>query len=248
MAWTIYCHIHHESGRRYVGLTKRTWQERWRGHVHGALGKRVNTHFAAAIRKYGKDAFSHEILQYCYTLEEANEREQYWISHFDTRNPLRGFNLAPGGDHVPHENRLNYLTPEFRKKASEIAKARWRDPIVRAKNTAASKAALADPAVRAKISDAAIASHSRPGFRERKSSISKEVTSRPDVLTKISNAARASQNRYVAPKKDYCIRGHDLSLDVYAHPAGYRVCRACRRERCRATSRSSVSGRGGGPG
>jgi len=98
-SWTIYCHIHRESGRRYVGITKKTWRQRWNRHIYSANREtgRGWSYFANAIRKYGKDSFDHEVLEICSSLEEANEREQHWIWIYGTRNPLRGFNLAPGG-------------------------------------------------------------------------------------------------------------------------------------------------------
>lgn len=159
LKWTIYCHIHRESGRRYVGLTKATWRQRWNRHVYSA--KRVGgvgySHFAAAIRKYGPGAFDHEVLQVCFTLEEANEAEQHWIWVYDTRNPLRGFNLTPGGAHTPHPVRNPWDDPTYRAehapKFSKMAKARWKDPFIRAKNTAASTATLRSPEVRARCAE-----------------------------------------------------------------------------------------------
>lgn len=133
--WTIYCHIHRESGRRYVGLTSKTMLARWNDHVYKAKSSKGGRwHFPNAIRKYGKDAFSHEVLQVCFTLEEANEREQFWIWTYDTRNPLRGFNLAKGGKHVPHPIRKNpWDDPEYRRKASVASKRKWQDPEFRVK-------------------------------------------------------------------------------------------------------------------
>lgn len=154
--WTIYCHIHRESGRRYVGLTKATWRQRWNRHVYSAKrgkGSPGFSHFANAIRKYGKDAFSHEVLEVCHSLEEANGREQYWIDLYDTRNPLRGFNLAPGGAHVPHSTRNPWNRPEYRERVSASIKARWKDPKIRAQNIAASTAALRSPEVRVRCAE-----------------------------------------------------------------------------------------------
>lgn len=38
--YTVYCHIHIESGRRYVGLTKLTMMKRWNQHVYNAESKK----------------------------------------------------------------------------------------------------------------------------------------------------------------------------------------------------------------
>ena len=76
LKWTIYCHIHIESGRKYIGLTKHSMAKRWNRHAYDAIKFRyLNNYFHNAIRKYGKDAFEHKILRVCYSLEEANAAE-----------------------------------------------------------------------------------------------------------------------------------------------------------------------------
>ena len=114
--WTIYCHTHIESGRHYIGLTKQTWQDRWAGHVSQALSRKSGWgHFQNAIRKYGKDAFSHQELERCESLEEANFAEVKWIEFYNTRNPDFGFNIAKGGGAKPHPVKADYWnTPGFR--------------------------------------------------------------------------------------------------------------------------------------
>jgi hypothetical protein len=39
-----------------------------------------------AIKKYGKENFKKEILEYCDNSQELNEREIFWISELDARN------------------------------------------------------------------------------------------------------------------------------------------------------------------
>jgi len=123
--WTVYCHIHAATGRRYVGLTKKTLLQRWNQHVYTAnrtkVGKGVS-HFANAIRAYGKEAFSHEVLGFCNTLEEANLLEEDRIEFYDTRNPAKGFNLVKGGSHVPHPIKNPWDRIEYREKALENLK------------------------------------------------------------------------------------------------------------------------------
>jgi len=164
-AWTIYCHTHIESGRRYVGLTSQTWQARWKTHCYVAKKSSGGRwHFPNAIRKYGPEAFSHEVLEVCLTLELANLAEEKWISHFDTRNPEMGFNLAKGGSHAFHPIRKNpWDDPEYRARQLPRLASLSKDPLVRA----ASKASLNTPEVKAKISAAV-----------------KESLKSPDVLAK----------------------------------------------------------------
>lgn len=151
--WTIYCHIHIDSGRRYIGLTRKTMMYRWNQHVYGSklkIGIKC-AHFWAAIRQYGKDAFSHEILEVCETLEAANEAEAKWISHFDSRNSEKGFNLAPGGLFVPCLVRKNpWQDPEYRLKLLASMNGRW-SPELRAEASNTSKENWQDPEYRSKI-------------------------------------------------------------------------------------------------
>lgn len=208
--WIVYCHIHRESGRRYVGLTSKTMLARWNDHIYKAKSSKGGRwHFPNAIRRYGKDAFDHEVLQICSSLEEANAAEQYWIWVYDTRNPLRGFNLAEGGKHIPHPIRKNpWDDPEYRKKASAMLIAVTQTPQARANN----KASLNTPESKAKRSSSAKASHSRPevkakisliqkaiantpGARERRSAAVKEAWQRPGARAKLSVRSKEAMSR-----------------------------------------------------
>jgi group I intron endonuclease len=136
--WTIYCHIHIDSGRRYIGLTSQTMEKRWNSHICKAKNSKDGRwHFPNAIRKYGPQAFSHEILEVCYDLEVANLAEECWIEFYDTRNPQFGFNLAKGGEHTPHPIRKNpWNNPEYRAKSILAIRKKCKDPIFRAKVSA----------------------------------------------------------------------------------------------------------------
>lgn len=48
-----------------------------------------------AIKKYGKENFNCELVEYCETKDELNAKEKYWISFY--RASLN-YNLAPGGE------------------------------------------------------------------------------------------------------------------------------------------------------
>lgn len=205
--WTIYCHIHVASGRRYVGLTKLTMMKRWNSHVYTAnriKGGRpaVTSHFPNAIRKYGKDAFDHEVLQVCDSLEEASAAEERWIDHYDSTNPEKGFNLTKGGKHVPHPIKNPWDRPEYRKKclpssrknqkrATEVASIRGTQgkPEVRAKMSAIMKELANTPEGRAQRMTAA-----KPGkvlSPEHREKISKSSRSRdPEVRAKMSAGVR----------------------------------------------------------
>jgi group I intron endonuclease len=50
-----------------------------------------------AIKKYSKKNFTKEILETCNSVEQLNEREVYWISKLNSRDPKIGYNIDFGG-------------------------------------------------------------------------------------------------------------------------------------------------------
>ena len=53
--------------------------------------------FWSAIKSYGWDNFTHEILLTCDNLNEINQKEKEYIQKYQTLNPNFGYNLAEGG-------------------------------------------------------------------------------------------------------------------------------------------------------
>ena len=100
--YLIYCHTNKINGKRYVGYTSHVENPntRWRNGL-GYLNKHHKV-FATAIEKYGWDNFDQEILENSLqTLEEAWEREKYWIAHYHSYigDPeCWGYNATAGGD------------------------------------------------------------------------------------------------------------------------------------------------------
>lgn len=91
MVCGIYALTHNATGKKYVGQSINI--ER-RLYIH-SLGK-ARYPIGRAIKKYGFDAFSIEIIEEC-ERGQLGEREQHWISRLDTLTP-NGFNLTTGGD------------------------------------------------------------------------------------------------------------------------------------------------------
>jgi group I intron endonuclease len=60
----------------------------------------ANLHLAAARDKYGSEAFSREILNYCSSEEEMNNLERLWIATLGTYDPDFGYNMTYGGEGV----------------------------------------------------------------------------------------------------------------------------------------------------
>lgn len=51
-----------------------------------------------SLKKYGRDSFISEILEFCNNLEELNRREFFWIREKQSHISLNGYNLTWGGD------------------------------------------------------------------------------------------------------------------------------------------------------
>lgn len=93
----IYKATSQTTGKVYIGQSSQTLQERINQHNSHAFGHQYNYHFHNAIRKYGADDFTYEIIEdKIETIEELNEREKYWISQYDSY--YNGYNSTLGGD------------------------------------------------------------------------------------------------------------------------------------------------------
>ena len=58
--------------------------------MNDALNNILDTHFARAIRKYGKENFIIEMIDTAKSQDELNQKEQYWIRYYDSVN--KGYN------------------------------------------------------------------------------------------------------------------------------------------------------------
>lgn len=86
------------NGKCYIGQSVNI-KERWRKHRTVAKrnsGKDCHKPLYCAIRKYGVENFSFEILEEC-SKEELNDKEIYWIAYYNSCNSDNGYNLTKGG-------------------------------------------------------------------------------------------------------------------------------------------------------
>lgn len=84
------------SGKIYIGQTSTTLKMRMSRHFTVANCNANATGIDGAIRKYGKDNFSAEVICEC-NKEELNEKEKHYISLFQSNNRKKGYNLTVGG-------------------------------------------------------------------------------------------------------------------------------------------------------
>ena len=91
----IYKITNNITGFSYIGKTKRSLDRRWYEHCNYKSVQK-NIHFYNAIRKYGKDCWTIEIIEEVKNVDLLDEREIFWIAHFNTFN--NGYNSTTGGD------------------------------------------------------------------------------------------------------------------------------------------------------
>ena len=87
------------NGKRYVGYTSKTAEQRFAQHLLNARWKCI-TALYHAIRKYGDAAFSVQEMFVCEGHAAACEAERRFIAEMGTVLPL-GYNMTLGGDGVP---------------------------------------------------------------------------------------------------------------------------------------------------
>ncbi len=96
MSYLIYCHTNKFNGKRYVGYTKQGIDKRWIGHLRAAENA-APLIFPRAIKKYGPDAWDHDIIcDNVPTKADAEVLEIHYIEMLDTWGP-NGYNMTPGG-------------------------------------------------------------------------------------------------------------------------------------------------------
>lgn len=85
--------------KSYIGISNDIY-ERWQQHIHNAFNsnnqKDYHKLLSAAIRKYGVDNFTFEILKVENDIDQRKELEKYYIKEYDSFND--GYNMTTGGD------------------------------------------------------------------------------------------------------------------------------------------------------
>jgi len=98
----------------YIGQSQHLLRVRKQDHKNQALIKNSTTPFHKAIRRYGWDNFSWEVIDKANTIEELNAHEYFYIEQIPSK---KRYNLRPGG--------LNYIMPdEIKEKISKSLKGR----------------------------------------------------------------------------------------------------------------------------
>lgn len=105
----IYCFTNKINNKKYIGQSIQL-KERYSQHKRNYLNQNdrsYNSNFYRAIRKYGFENFTYEILENndSLTKEELNELEVYYINLYDSFK--NGYNETPGGQTGTHFVKLS---------------------------------------------------------------------------------------------------------------------------------------------
>jgi len=110
--YSVYKHTFKETNKCYIGYTKFLIIERLKKHHTNAMSN-IQTKFYRAIRKYGIESISSEIL---FTTEDeilAKQKEIEFIKMYDSFK--KGYNMTLGGD-----GKANFLINSKLKKSNYI--------------------------------------------------------------------------------------------------------------------------------
>lgn len=87
----IYLIVNKVNGKTYVGQRKSS--KEWHEDNYMGSGKLL----AKAKLKYGIENFEKFLIQHCYSKEEANKAEKFWIAEYRSRGKAE-YNIAYGGE------------------------------------------------------------------------------------------------------------------------------------------------------
>lgn len=84
------------NGKIYIGQTTQALRRRAQGHFADVSMNRDKSIFHKALKKYDREDFVWEILEYCSTKAELDEMEFHYIRQYNSFGP-GGYNLTLGG-------------------------------------------------------------------------------------------------------------------------------------------------------
>lgn len=117
--YVVYKHTNQVNNKCYIGMTRQNPpKKRWKN----GTAYKSNKHFTNAIKFYGWDKFSSEILFEKLTKEEAEQKEIELIAYYKSQQSEFGYNIANGG------NCKGTVSEETKKKLSDAHKGKKLSP------------------------------------------------------------------------------------------------------------------------
>ena len=113
----IYLIKNFANGKRYIGQTIQSSQERFSQHIREAYAKNrkeYNYCLSRGIRKYGKESFDFGILAEQVPIDILDLIEEHYIDLYNTTDPKYGYNMSIG-----HRDTSNFKKYHAQKKDEE---------------------------------------------------------------------------------------------------------------------------------
>ena len=197
MGYYVYIHTCKANGKKYVGVTGRNPESRWKE----GRGYKTNKHFYSAILKYGWDNFEHEVFEVD-SKEEMYRKEVELISFYHSNDPEYGYNNSSGGEYshlgckhseetrkkMAESHKGKPVSEETKKKISEIVKKRNSDPEYRKRMSETMKGRVFSKERREHLAESSRRKAKDPEFRKKLSEACKKRCSDPEVRKKMSEA------------------------------------------------------------
>lgn len=121
----IYKWTHIESSRVYIGQTIQNPNQRRLEHIANSKHTPKTYHFHNALKKYGVDAFTFEVIAEATSLTELNLLEEKYVDQYNAIN--NGFNIRQAGGNKLHSEESKQRMSEAQKLAHAKKKAEGRD-------------------------------------------------------------------------------------------------------------------------
>jgi group I intron endonuclease len=96
----IYKFTHIKSGKSYIGQTIQDPDRRKLEHISGSKYTSKSYHFHNALRKYGVEEFTFEVIDSANSLEELNLLEEKYVELYDSIK--NGYNIRNAGNNKKH--------------------------------------------------------------------------------------------------------------------------------------------------
>jgi hypothetical protein len=101
------------SGKQYIGQSSQTFYDKCKWYKKYSKFDKSNRLIFNAIRKYGIDNMKFELIEEnrCWTKEELNHKEVYYIEKFNTYHTHGlGYNMTFGGDGLDSKSASDVIT------------------------------------------------------------------------------------------------------------------------------------------
>ena len=192
------------NNKSYIGISI---HEPTKGRIKKHLSGHGNRIIANAVKKYGKDAFTYEILEANVFDEFLPDLEVAYIAKFNTVTP-HGYNLTSGGEKnkSPSEetrrklsefNKGKILSAETRRKMSKANKGKTLSKEHRRKLSEANKGKTHSAETRRKLSEVNKGKKQKPHSEETRHRISEAKKGKPhsvETRRKISEAQKGRKH------------------------------------------------------